>query len=103
VKFFKFFFFAIFSFSYLCSLPFYSCVLQKCLIVPCGDFVKRRRVIKEGDLSPWHTDNSDDVTDELQASDKFHCNSATTDTAYNVSYLTFKTLDFTHSFTHNRA
>jgi hypothetical protein len=54
--------------------------------------LKRRRVIKEGDLSPTHTDNSDEVSDEeSQASDKFHCTSATTDTKkarlYNETYL----------------
>jgi hypothetical protein len=48
--------------------------------------------IKEGDFSPRHVDNSDEVSEEeSQASDKFHCTSATTDTKkvnlYNVSYL----------------
>jgi hypothetical protein len=38
-------------------------------------------VIKEGDFSPSHADNSVEVSDEeSQASDKFHCTSATTDT-----------------------
>jgi hypothetical protein len=50
-------------------------------MVPCGNFLKRRHVIKEGDFSHRHTDNSDEVSDEeSQASDKFHCTSATTDT-----------------------
>jgi hypothetical protein len=49
-------------------------------------------VIKEGDFIPRHTDNSDEVSDEeSQASDKFHCNSVTTNTRkvhlYNESYL----------------
>jgi hypothetical protein len=35
-------------------------------------------VIKEGDSSPRHTNNSDEVSDESQGSDKFHCSSATT-------------------------
>jgi hypothetical protein len=50
-------------------------------------FLKRRPVIKEGDFSPRHTDNSE----ESEASDKFHCTSASTDTKkvrlYNESYL----------------
>jgi hypothetical protein len=38
-------------------------------------------VIKEGNFSPRHTENSDEVRDEeSQASDKFHCISATADT-----------------------
>jgi hypothetical protein len=52
----------------------------------------RRRVIKDGDFSPRRTDNSDEIIDEeSQASDKFHCTGATTDTKkfrlYNESYL----------------
>jgi hypothetical protein len=55
-------------------------------------FLKRRRVIKERGCSPRHMDNSDEVSnEEAQASDKFHCTSATTDTKiirlYNESYL----------------
>jgi heterogeneous nuclear ribonucleoprotein F/H len=47
---------------------------------------------KRGDFSPRHMDNSDDISDEeSQASVKFHCTSATTDTKkaclYNKSYL----------------
>jgi hypothetical protein len=43
--------------------------------------LKRRDAIKNGDFNPRHTDNSDEVSDEeSQASDKFHCTSATTDT-----------------------
>jgi hypothetical protein len=58
---------------------------------PMWRFLKRR-VIKEGDFSPKHADNSDEVNDEeSQASDKFHCTSATNDTQkvrlYNESYL----------------
>jgi hypothetical protein len=35
-------------------------------------------MIKEGDFSPRHMDNSEEVSDEdSQASDKFHCTSAT--------------------------
>jgi hypothetical protein len=54
--------------------------------------LKRRHVIKEGDFSLRHMHNSDEVTDEeSQASDKFHCTSATTDTIkallYNESYI----------------
>jgi hypothetical protein len=38
-------------------------------------------VIKEEDFSPRHMDNSDQVIDEeSQASDKYHCTSATADT-----------------------
>jgi hypothetical protein len=38
-------------------------------------------VVKEGDFSPRHTYNSDEVSDEeSQAADKFYCTSATTDT-----------------------
>jgi hypothetical protein len=34
-------------------------------------------VIKEGDFSPRHTNNSDEVSDEeSEPSDKFHCTSA---------------------------
>jgi hypothetical protein len=45
-----------------------------------------------GDICPWHTDNSDEVSDEeSQASDKFYCISATTGTKkdhlYNESHL----------------
>jgi hypothetical protein len=59
---------------------------------PMWRFLNRRRVIKGGDFSPRHTDNSDRVSDEeSQASDKFHCASATTDTKKahlcNESYL----------------
>jgi hypothetical protein len=48
--------------------------------------------INEGDFSSRHMDNSDeDSDDESQASDKFHCTSATMDTTkvclYNESYL----------------
>jgi hypothetical protein len=55
-------------------------------------FFKRRLVIKEREFGPRHTDNFDEVSDEeSQASDKFHCTSATTDTKkarlYNKSYL----------------
>jgi hypothetical protein len=55
-------------------------------------FLSGRRVIKEGDLRPIHTDISDEVSDEeSQTSGKFHCTSATTDTKkgrlYNESYL----------------
>jgi hypothetical protein len=40
-----------------------------------------RCVIKKGDFIPRHTDNSGEVSvEESQASDKFHCTSATTDT-----------------------
>jgi hypothetical protein len=50
-------------------------------------FLKRRPVIKEGDFSPRHTNNSDEVSDEeSQASDKFHCTSATTDTRKALLY-----------------
>jgi hypothetical protein len=49
-------------------------------------------VIKKGDFSPKHTDNSDEVHDEeSQTSDKFNCTSVRTDTKklciYNESYL----------------
>jgi hypothetical protein len=59
--------------------------------------LKRRPVIKEGNFSPRHTDNSDEVSDEeSEASDQFHCTSATTDTKkvqlYDESYLS---MDFT--------
>jgi hypothetical protein len=38
-------------------------------------------VVKEENFSPRHKDNSDEVSDEeSQASDKFHCTSATMDT-----------------------
>jgi hypothetical protein len=38
-----------------------------------------------GDCSPKHTDNSDEVSDgESEASDKFHCNSATIDTKRSI-------------------
>lgn len=38
-------------------------------------------MIKEGDFSPKHTNSSNEVSDEeSEASDKFHCNSATVDT-----------------------
>jgi hypothetical protein len=55
-------------------------------------FLKRKRAIKEGDFSPSHMDNSDEVHgEETQDFHKFHCNSATTDTKkvllYNESYL----------------
>jgi hypothetical protein len=47
--------------------------------------------MKEGDFSPRHTNNSDKVGDEeSQASDKFHCTSATADKKvclYNENYL----------------
>jgi hypothetical protein len=37
-------------------------------------------VIREGDFSPRHTDNSDEVSDgQSQASDIFYCTCATTD------------------------
>jgi hypothetical protein len=54
--------------------------------------LKRRHVIKEGDFSPRHVNNSDEVSDEeSQASDKFHCTGATVDTKkvwlYSESYL----------------
>jgi hypothetical protein len=60
-------------------------------------FLKRRRVIKEGNFSPRHMNNSVEVSDkESQASDNFHCTSATIDTKkahlYNESYLS---MDFT--------
>jgi hypothetical protein len=49
-------------------------------------------VIRRGNFTPRHTDNSDELSDEeSQASDKFHCTSATTDTKKvhlcNESYL----------------
>jgi hypothetical protein len=55
-------------------------------------FLNRMHLIKEGNFSPRHTDNSDEFRDEeSQASDKFHCTSATTDTKkvclYSESYL----------------
>jgi hypothetical protein len=38
-------------------------------------------VIKVGDFSPMHTDNSDEVSgEESQVSEKFHCTSARADT-----------------------
>jgi hypothetical protein len=44
-------------------------------------FLKRRHTIEEGDFSPRHMDNTDELSDEyLEASDKFHCTSSTTDT-----------------------
>jgi hypothetical protein len=54
-------------------------------------------MIKEGDFSTRHTNNSVEVSDEnSQASDKLHCTSATIDTKkahlYNESYLS---MDFT--------
>jgi hypothetical protein len=47
---------------------------------------------EERDFTPRHTDDSDEVSDEeLSASVKFHCTSATTDTKrshlYNESYI----------------
>jgi hypothetical protein len=56
-------------------------------------------VIKEGDFSPRHMNNSDEDSDEeSQASDKFHCTSATTDTKkvhfYNESYLLIQVVLF---------
>jgi hypothetical protein len=47
---------------------------------------------KDGDISHRHTDISDEVSDgQSQASDKFYCTSAATDTKkfclYNESYL----------------
>jgi hypothetical protein len=49
-------------------------------------FLKRKRGIKEEEFSPWHTNNSDEVSDkESQASEKFHCTSATTDTKKDLS------------------
>jgi hypothetical protein len=61
------------------------CVLQKCLDVPMWRFLKGRSEMKEGDFSPRHTDNSDAVSDDQsQASDKFHCTIATTDTKRSV-------------------
>jgi hypothetical protein len=48
-------------------------------MVPCGNFLKRKHVIKE-DFSHRHLGNSDVVSDEeSQGFDKFHCISATTD------------------------
>jgi hypothetical protein len=49
-------------------------------------------MIEKRHFSTRHTDNSDEVSDEeSQASDKFHCTSATTDKKkvrlYNGSYL----------------
>jgi hypothetical protein len=49
-------------------------------------------IFEEGDFSPRHTGNCDEVSDEeSQASDKFHCTIATTNTKkarlYNESYL----------------
>jgi hypothetical protein len=54
-------------------------------------FLKRRHEIKEGDFSPRHTNNSDEVSDEESiGSDKFHYTNATTDTKkvclYNESF-----------------
>jgi hypothetical protein len=46
---------------------------------PMWRFLKRRHQINEGNFSPRHIDNSDEVSDEEpQASDKFCCTSATT-------------------------
>jgi hypothetical protein len=61
---------------------------------PMWKFLKRRHVRKEGDFSPRHTDNSNDISgDESPASDKLHCTSATTDPKkvhlYNESYFTW--------------
>jgi hypothetical protein len=33
-------------------------------MVRCGDFFKKRHVIKDGDFSPRHTNNYDEVSDE---------------------------------------
>jgi hypothetical protein len=69
------YFFVIFLFSYLTPLCF-----TEMSDGPMWRFLKRWCVIKEGDFSPRHMDNSDEVRDEgSQASDKFHCTSATTD------------------------
>jgi hypothetical protein len=47
---------------------------------PMWQFLKRRSVVKEGNLGPRHTDNSDEVSGkESQASDRFHCTSITMD------------------------
>jgi hypothetical protein len=59
---------------------------------PMWRFGKRRRVTKDGDFSPTHTDNFDEVSDEEpQAPDRFHDTTATRDTKkvhlYNESYL----------------
>jgi hypothetical protein len=59
---------------------------------PMRRFLNRRHVIKEGNFSSGHTDNSDEVNnEESQASDKFHCTRATAHTKkarlYNGSYL----------------
>jgi hypothetical protein len=46
---------------------------------PVWRFLKRKCVMKEGDCSPRHRDNSGEVSDEeSQASDIFHCISTTT-------------------------
>jgi hypothetical protein len=54
--------------------------------------LKRGHVIKEVYFSPRHTDNSDEVSDEeSQASNTFHCTSATKDTQKKKSIFTMKT------------
>jgi uncharacterized protein YdaT len=42
--------------------------------------LKTRLVIKEGDFSLKHADNSEEVNEESQASDKLHSTSTTMDT-----------------------
>jgi hypothetical protein len=59
---------------------------------PMRRFLNRKPVKKEGEFSPRHRDNSDEIYDEeSQASDKFHCTSAKSDTEkarlYNESYI----------------
>jgi hypothetical protein len=56
-------------------------------------------VVKEGDFDSRHTNNSDSAGDESQASNKFHCTSATTDTiklnlTKNNSHMTSKSADY---------
>jgi hypothetical protein len=59
---------------------------------PIWLFLKRRHLINEGDFSPRHMDNYDELSDEgSHASGKFHCTSAKLDTTkvclYSESYL----------------
>jgi hypothetical protein len=56
-------------------------VLQKWLMVRCGDFRKEGVRYKRGNFSLRNADHSNEVSDEeSQAVDKFRCTKATTDT-----------------------
>jgi hypothetical protein len=69
---------------------FYESLCFTDISEPRMTIFERWCIIKERDFRPRHTDNSDEVSEESQTSNKFHCTSATMDTKvclYNESYL----------------